>query len=1095
MQKQVTPEVIERFFDGYDPMRHIVAIEANYFEDSVTLIINDPNSDKENPKRKIKDKFHPFFWMKDAGLNELYGGDRRKLKAELRKENITVKLLKTTNDAGFEPERLKNGYKYLITGNGSYLQLLNFFKAAGCEVAKNKNFITLSPTEQYMIQSGKRLFKGIEDYNDVHRLQFDLETTSLDPTIGYIEQIGIRDNRGFECILEIDGPNKLAREREAIEMFFSIIDELKPDVIEGHNSESFDWPFIFERCRLQDIDITDIAKTLNSNVTIKRHQATLKLGQDTEYYEQTYMWGYNITDTIHSVRRAQAINSDIKSAGLKYIIKFSEIVKDNRVYVPGNLISKLWNDKENQYAFNNTNGDWYKITDAMPIQDGYEVVDGKFIDKRYLLDDLWETEQVGTIFNQASFLLAKILPTSFMRVLTMGTASVWKLIMQAWSYENSLAIPEFDKKREFTGGLSRLLRVGKSGKYSKLDYAALYPKTQITHDIFSEIDISGVMKGLLIYIVETRDKYKALKGEFEDSGNFKTAGIYDRKQLPLKILANSFFGSYGAPDVFPWSVMDLAEETTCRGRMYLRLLVKFFTEKYGFKPLVLDTDGVNFEMPLNINELKYTSIGNHKFTQKDKEYFGVKAVVAEFNDTYMIGMMGLDIDEIGESTINFARKNYTNKVIKKGKIKIKLVGNTIKSKKLPTYIEEFLDKAIVLLLDDKGCEFIALYQEYVEKIYNYEIPLAKIASKSKVKIHVDEYKQKSKKKNKAGKPMPKQAHMELIIQHNLKPDLGDVIYYVNTGTKKSHGDIKTEKGVVKLNCKLISASQIEENPDLITEEYNVPKYLDAFNNRIQPLLVVFKKEIRDKILFDIKMDKKTKKMVLSEPHVFKNSDCELIAGVPDEPKDQDDYQTDLMDFEDKEIKFWIKVNKTPNNLEDIGVSLEEWEKIKSDYLDKIARLKDKELAEERIKLDNLIKRLEIDNLTAIDTLLNDGNGGGNELQEILNVYFKIAYLGVNDDEEIVFMSKKYDEEIGKLDDIKKYEADAMARDEFYETLNDDELKDAYNIWVKHVEQQKILNGEIVVKQVTEPGISIKENEVLKSKIDITITKQDDEWNF
>jgi hypothetical protein len=35
-------------------------------------------------------------------------------------------------------------------------------------------------------------------------------------------------------------------------------------------------------------------------------------------------------------------------------------------------------------------------------------------------------------------------------------------------------------------------------------------------------------------------------------------------------------------------VTDCAEETTCRGRQYLRLMVKFFYGKYNFRPLVGD---------------------------------------------------------------------------------------------------------------------------------------------------------------------------------------------------------------------------------------------------------------------------------------------------------------------------------------------------------------------------------------------------------------------------------------------------------------------------------------------------------------------------
>jgi hypothetical protein len=66
-------------------------------------------------------------------------------------------------------------------------------------------FFMFTPVEQFMIQTGIRLFKGIEDYNDLHRLQFDLETEGLEGTKDAIFQIGVRDNRGFEAVLEING--------------------------------------------------------------------------------------------------------------------------------------------------------------------------------------------------------------------------------------------------------------------------------------------------------------------------------------------------------------------------------------------------------------------------------------------------------------------------------------------------------------------------------------------------------------------------------------------------------------------------------------------------------------------------------------------------------------------------------------------------------------------------------------------------------------------------------------------------------------------------------------------------------------------------
>ena len=84
------------------------------------------------------------------------------------------------------------------------------------------------------------------------------------------------------------------------------------------------------------------------------------------------------------------------------------------------------------------------------------------------MDDLWETEQIDTKYNQAAFLIAKLLQQATCSS-TMGTASQWKLLMSAWSYENGLAIPETEPKRDF-GGLSRLLQVGYAKNVVKLDF-------------------------------------------------------------------------------------------------------------------------------------------------------------------------------------------------------------------------------------------------------------------------------------------------------------------------------------------------------------------------------------------------------------------------------------------------------------------------------------------------------------------------------------------------------------------------------------------------------------------------------------------------
>ena len=80
---------------------------------------------------------------------------------------------------------------------------------------------------------------------------------------------------------------------------------------------------------------------------------------------------------------------------------------------------------------------------------------------------------------------------------------------------------------------------------------------------------------------------------------------------------------------------------------------------------------------------------------KTKIILGSEADVAEYNDLFMRGEMGLDTDGQWPSCINVARKNYA---LLTGDGVVKLTGNSIKSKKIQGYLEEFIDKGLTLLL-------------------------------------------------------------------------------------------------------------------------------------------------------------------------------------------------------------------------------------------------------------------------------------------------------------------------------------------------------------------------------------------------------------
>ena len=643
-RQEITMEAVKTFMEGHDPEERIVDITTSYRDPFVKVYYRDEDDNKCVSERP----FYPFVWAKKEVCvkmkkfimdNNICGGSMAKM---MGKYGIFVKELSTKNNDGQVVESMESGYCFLFyaTRPMSYSDFLKFFKEAGHpiyrdrkdgqeELAKNKTkyYLTATPEEQYLISTGKRYFKGYNDYDETLRMIFDLETTGLDTKNDKIEQIGVRFNRPvkykgktftFERVFAVEGETeeeRAASEMNAIRNFLLCIAIFKPDIITGHNSENFDWNMLISACERLGSSMYELAKEYLNGEPIYKSQKenVLKLGGEVEKYRPTIVPHTVITDSLHAVRRAQAIDSNMKKADLKYATKYAKLVKKNRVYVPGDKISTIWNDNEAHYAFNDEDGKWYEITDKKPLKDGYEVVTGRYVVERYLLDDLWECDKVELKYNATNFLICKILPLPYQKCTTMGTAGQWKALLMAWSYENGLAIPDAPNTGKFTGGLSRLLKVGYVDNVIKLDYNSLYPSIILTWGIEDEKDLMGTMLKFLEYVLTTREVSKGLKKKAgkvvekyekklakgqeltpEELSEYQNAqkdySFNDGKQLQQKVLGNSFFGSYGSNigSLFPWKSIVCAERTTCTGRQSLRLMISHFA-KLGYEPIVGDS--------------------------------------------------------------------------------------------------------------------------------------------------------------------------------------------------------------------------------------------------------------------------------------------------------------------------------------------------------------------------------------------------------------------------------------------------------------------------------------------------------------------------
>ena len=185
--------------------------------------------------------------------------------------------------------------------------------------------------------------------------------------------------------------------------------------------------------------------------------------------------------------------------------------------------------------------------------------------------------------------------------------------------------------------------------------------------------------------------------------------------------------------------------------------------------------------------------------------------------------------------------------------------------------------------------------------------------------------------------------------------------------------------------------------------------------------------------------------------------------MPDEAGDQDTYE-ELMTMEDKEIKFWNKVNKIPNNIDP-----EKWEEIRLDYIERMKIEREQGIIFEKEKLAEIFRHLELPELRKIAK----GIGIPKEI-------FVIATT----DEDDNFVSKKWDVVLCPIIDMFKYEKEAIERDNWYELMNNTS-NERYEQWLEYKSQNRAVSVEIEESE-------FNNIDVLKSKINKIAEKVDSE---
>ena len=513
--------------------------------------------------------------------------------------------------------------------------------------------------EQYLSVTGRTYFKGMT-YADVRRMQFDLETTGLNPDDDQIFMVSISDSTGYRQLIDVADYN----ERALIERFVEIVQERDPDVLENHNIFGFDLNFLVRR-----------AKALGVNLALGRdgtapssYQDVVKVGERTDSFNRWVITGREVVDTLHAVRRYGAIVRDMRQQGLKEAARYFGVAKDDREYVPG---PEIWST----------------------FQRDPERV------RRYALDDVLEVDELSRLLLGTSFSLAQMVPKPYERIATSGTGQglIEPLLVRAYLMHGRSLPGGTARGGSYPGGRTDLFTSGVVRNVVKADVASLYPSLMLTYKIGPRSDHLGAFLGLLRELTVRRLHHKQAIRQYPPGST--EAHTHEAASNAMKQLINSFYGSLGT-SIALFGDLDAAGEVTRRGREVLgQMLMEL--EQRGALLIEADTDGVLFSVPSSWNEADE------------------RILVDEISESLPAGI-SVEHDGRYAAMYSYAEKNY---ILQRYDGQVRLVGGSFRSSRSERYGEQFLRSAAPLLLEGRFEELRALYLDTVTRLRNHEVPI------------------------------------------------------------------------------------------------------------------------------------------------------------------------------------------------------------------------------------------------------------------------------------------------------------------------------------------------------------------------------------
>lgn len=597
-----------------------------------------------------------------------------------------------------------------------------------------------SATTQYLMQTGKTLFKGMTE-DDIVRLQLDIETytpnhgfAQADRASDTITIIVLSDNRGYEKVLHL-AHSAASRQKDAesfrdeAEMLRGLVREIQrrdPDVLELHNGFGYDLPYIAARCARHEVNFA-IGR---DNKPPRTYEATKKLAERDLAYTNFQIEGRHVIDTMFLAGAYDVFTRELPDLTLKGCAKHFGFAREDRVYVPGDEISKTWETDPDRLL-------------------------------EYALDDVRETRGLSDTLAGATFYLTQMVPMTYQATHLSGTATVIESMMVRAYLTARHALPRPQQGRQELGGYTRAYQ---SGRFEHLVYAdvdSLYPGIMLNEPgCLPASDVLSVAHDLLSDLRDQRFVAKAASKDALKRGDEKAATRMKSKEQSFKSIINSMYGAQGFGH-FLFNDFAAADNVARNGQLVLHEMMRH-TESLGGHVIEADTDGILFVAPKKIE------------TDLDAQ----AALVKEINARMSRPWVSIGLDGLYKTMISYRAKNYAL-VDYDGKVKMK--GGAFKSRGLEPFLRSYMARQIGHLL---AGDIAALWEEHERTktaVFTRSLGVDQIASRRTLKETITSYYEKRESGNNP------QAQYDLAVEKGQRdgraPERGDVIRYYIAGDK------------------------------------------------------------------------------------------------------------------------------------------------------------------------------------------------------------------------------------------------------------------------------------------------------------------------